>query len=156
MAKGKVFHLRLHQGEALKYLQKWFSEAHQKYLGLPAREPTAATVIDHCLKAEVERLKPSSGVYRVTMEQIEAEAVELAMCLYEQNLPRLLKELGHSVSETYRTEGGQGLAAKIGPFTGNLSGDALIMEVVDKKQIDWSEVRAGIKLRAQAEKGPLN
>ena len=141
MAKGKVFHLRLHQGEAVKFLQQWFVDMHTKYIGMPANAPTASTIVDECLKREFELRSEPDKFVRVPIEVFEAEVREVAMRLFEQNFTRFLNDIGHPVAETYRTEDGQGLSAKVGPYMGDTTERDRIMELVDSAA-DVQELRA--------------
>ena len=65
------------------------------------------------------------------------------MRLFERNFARLLNELGHPAVEVYRTENGQGLAAKIGPYIGDTTERDQIMELVNSA-VDFDEVRGEV------------
>ena len=119
MAEGKVFHLRLHQGAAVKWLQGWFVRMHEKHIGMASSAPTTAQIVDECLKREFELRSQPDKFVRVPIEVYEADVKEVGMRLFEKNFTRLLNDLGHPVAETYRTEDGEGLAAKIGPYIGD-------------------------------------
>ena len=128
---GKVFHLRLYQGEAVKWLQGWFVRMHEKHIGMTTGPPPAAQIVDECLKREFELRSQPEKFRRVPIEVFEAEVREVAMRLFEKNFSRLLNELGHPVAETYRTEDGAGLAAKVGPYIGDTTERDRIMELVE-------------------------
>ena len=141
MAEGTVYHLRLHQGAAIKGLQKWFVDMQKKYIGGPANAPTVAQIVDQCLKRDFEVRSEPDKFVRVSIEVFQAEIKEVAMRLFEQNFSRLLNDLGHPVAETYRTENGQGLAAKIGPYIGDTTERDQIMELVESAAIDLAALR---------------
>ena len=63
------------------------------------------------------------------------------MRLFEKNFTRFLNDLGHPVAETYRTENGEGLAAKIGPYIGDTTERDQIMELVESAAIDLAALR---------------
>ena len=143
MAEGKMFHLRLHQTDALEWLQDWFRQKREAEMMRPVGNPPASLIVDVCLQREAE-LKASAGaIVRLPIEAIEAEAKELAMRLFERNFARLLNELGHPAVEVYRTENGQGLAAKIGPYIGDTTERDQIMELVNSA-VDFDEVRGEV------------
>ena len=139
-----MFHLRLHQTDALEWLQGWFRQKRAAEMMRPVGNPPASLIVDVCLQREAE-LKASDGaIVRLPIEAVEAEAKELATRLFERNFARLLNELGHPVVEVYRTENGQGLAAKIGPYIGDTSERDQIMELVDSA-VDFDAVRGEVE-----------
>ena len=124
----------------MKWLQGWFVRMHEKHIGMIANPPTAAQIIDQCVKSEFQVRSMPDKFVRVPVEVFEAEIKEVAMRLFEKNFSRLLKDLGHPVAETYRTENGQGLSAKIGPYIGDTTERDKIMELVESA-IDVEELR---------------
>ena len=55
-----MFHLRLHQTDALEWLQGWFRQKREAEMMRPVGNPPASLIVDVCLQREAE-LKASAG-----------------------------------------------------------------------------------------------
>ena len=57
-----MFHLRLHQADALEWLQGWFRQKRAVEMMRPVGNPPASLIVDVCLQREAE-LKASGRRY---------------------------------------------------------------------------------------------
>ena len=141
MAEGTVYHLRLHQGAAIKGLQKWFVDMQKKYIGGPANAPTVAQIVDQCLKRDFEVRSEPDKFVRVPIEIFRPKLRKLR-CAYSRKTFH-----GYSMIWAIQSpkptgaENGEGLAAKIGPYIGDTTERDQIMELVESAAIDLAALR---------------